>query len=222
VASGGGGVIAAVTGAWGWLVAHPADFLDALVQHLLLALGGLGIGAVLALPAGVLLARRPLLAEAATAGAGLLRTLPSLAVLAALLPLLGVGFTPSVVALALTAVPPILVNTILGLRGADPAAIEAARGMGLGAWQRAVQVELPLAAPLVLAGFRIAAVQVVSGAALATFIGGGGLGDLVTQGMALLDTGRLLLGAVAIAVLALLTEAGFGLLERRATRWQRA
>jgi osmoprotectant transport system permease protein len=215
-------MIAALAGAWDWLAAHPADFLDAVSQHLLLSLAGLGIGAAIGLPLGVALARQPRLAEAATAFAGLVRTLPSLAVLAALLPLLGVGFTPSVVALALTAVPPILVNTILGLRGADPAALDAARGMGLGIWQRVVGVELPLAAPLVLAGLRIAAVQVVSGAALATFIGGGGLGDLVTQGMALLDTGRLLLGAVAIAALALGAEAGFGLLERRATAWQRA
>jgi osmoprotectant transport system permease protein len=81
-----------------------------------------------------------------------------------------------------------------------------------------IRVELPLSLPLLFAGLRIAAVQVVSGAALATFIGGGGLGDLVTQGLALLDTGRMLLGATTIAALALLAEAGFGLLERRLQR----
>ncbi|MFC7689605.1 ABC transporter permease subunit [Paeniroseomonas aquatica] len=81
-------------------------------------------------------------------------------------------------------------------------------------WQRATKVELPLAAPLIFSGLRVAAVQVVSAAALATFIGGGGLGDLVTQGLALLDTGRMLVGALAIAGLALGTEAGLGLLER--------
>ncbi|MFC7538427.1 ABC transporter permease subunit [Siccirubricoccus deserti] len=118
-------------------------------------------------------------------------------------------------ALALLALPPVLVNTVIGLRGADPAAVQAARGLGLTATQRTLQVELPLALPLIFAGLRIAAVQVVSAAALATFIGGGGLGDLVTQGLALLDTGRMLVGAVAIAALALLTEAGFGLLERQ-------
>jgi osmoprotectant transport system permease protein len=155
------------------------------------------------------------LAEAAIGVAGALRTVPSLAVLAALLPLLGVGFTPSVVALALLAVPPVLVNTVIGLRGVDRAALDAARGLGLTARQRLLRVELPLAAPLVFAGLRIAAVQVVSAAALATFIGGGGLGDLVTQGLALLDTGRMLVGAVAIAALALLTEGGLGWLERR-------
>ena len=205
----------ALAGAAAWLGANPGTFLAAVGDHLLLSLVGLAIGIAIALPLGIAVAQRPRLAEAAIAVAGALRTVPSLAVLAALLPLLGVGFAPSVVALALLALPPVLVNTVTGLRGADPAALEAARGLGMTPRQRALRVELPLAAPLVFAGLRIAAVQVVSAAALATFIGGGGLGDLVTQGLALLDTGRMLVGAVAIALLALGTEAGFGLLERR-------
>lgn len=207
-----------LSGAFAWLAANPGTFGAALLDHLLLSVTGMLIGVAIALPAGVAVARRPRLAEATIAFAGLLRTLPSLAVLAALLPLLGVGFTPSVVALAITAIPPVLVNTVIGLRQADPAALDAARGLGMAPVQRALQVELPLAAPLVFAGLRIAAVQVVSAAALATFIGGGGLGDLVTQGLALLDTGRMLVGAIAIAALALLAEAGFGVLERRAAR----
>jgi osmoprotectant transport system permease protein len=200
-----------------WLRANPDVFLDALGQHLALSVVGLGLGVALALPAALLLARRPLLAEWVSAGAGVLRTLPSLAVLAALLPVLGVGFTPSVVALALLALPPVLLHALVGLRGADPAAVEAARGMGLSRWQSLAQVEVPLALPQIFAGLRTAAVQVVSGAALATFIGGGGLGDLVTQGMALLDTAQLLVGGIAIALLALGTEAGFGWLQRRWT-----
>ncbi|MBK1659359.1 ABC transporter permease subunit [Paracraurococcus ruber] len=208
----------ALAGAAGWLAANPLTFLGAVGDHLMLSLVGLGLGILVALPLGVAVAHRPRLAEAAIAGAGALRTIPSLAVLAALLPLLGVGFTPSVLALALLALPPVLVNTVTGLRGADRAALDAARGLGMGAVRRALQVELPLASPLVFAGLRIAAVQVVSAAALATFIGGGGLGDLVTQGLALLDTGRMLVGAVAIALLALATEAGFGLLERHLAR----
>jgi len=205
----------AVTEGLGWLGANPGIFADAVVEHLLLSLVGLALGIAVALPLGIAVAQRPRLAELAIGGAGLLRTIPSLAVLAVLLPLLGVGFTPSVVALALLALPPVLVNTVIGLRGAEPAALDAARGLGMTARQRALRVELPLAAPLVFAGLRIAAVQVVSAAALATFIGGGGLGDLVTQGLALLDTGRMLVGATAIAGLALLTEAGFGVLEQR-------
>jgi osmoprotectant transport system permease protein len=209
-------------GAAGWLSANPGIFAGALLDHLLLSVAGLGIGVAIALPLGVAVARLPRVAEAAIGFAGVLRTLPSLAVLAALLPLLGVGFTPSVVALAITAVPPVLVNTIIGLNTADPAARGAARALGMGPLRSAVEVDLPLAAPLVFAGLRIAAVQVVSAAALATFIGGGGLGDLVTQGLALLDTGRMLVGAVAIAALALLAEAAFGWLERRAARYREA
>ncbi|TCZ63227.1 ABC transporter permease [Roseicella aquatilis] len=207
----------AISGGLAWLWANPGLFWGAVGEHLLLSLTGLVLGIAAALPLGLLVAPRPRLAEGAIAGAGALRTIPSLAVLAALLPLLGVGFTPSVIALALLALPPVLVNTVTGLRTADRAALEAARGLGMTRWQRALRVELPLAAPLVFAGLRIAAVQVVSAAALATFIGGGGLGDLVTQGLALLDTGRMLVGAVAIALLALATEAGFGWLERRLT-----
>ena len=200
--------------ATGWLRANPGIFFTAVGDHLLLSLVGLAIGIGVALPVGIAVAHRPRLAEAAIAVAGGLRTIPSLAVLAALLPLLGVGFTPSVLALALLALPPVLVNAIIGIRGADPAALDAACGLGMTGWQRAMRVELPLAAPLIFAGLRVAAVQVVSAAALATFIGGGGLGDLVTQGLALLDTGRMLVGAIAIALLALGTEAALGMLER--------
>jgi len=201
-----------------WLRADPAVFTGAVGEHVLLSLVGLALGIGVAFPLGLAVAHRPRGAELAVTLAGALRTVPSLAVLAALLPLLGVGFTPSVIALALVAVPPVLVNLLAGLRGADPAAVAAATGLGMSPGQVLLRVELPLSLPLLFAGLRIAAVQVVSGAALATFIGGGGLGDLVTQGLALLDTGRMLLGATAIAALALLAEAGFGLLERRLQR----
>ena len=201
-----------------WLQANPETFTSAVGEHVLLSLVGLALGVGIAFPLGLAVAHRAGLAELAITVAGALRTVPSLAVLAALLPLLGVGFTPSVIALALLAIPPVLVNLLAGLRGADPAAVAAATGLGMSPRQVLFRVELPLALPLLFSGLRVAAVQVVSAAALATFIGGGGLGDLVTQGLALLDTGRMLLGAMAIAALALLTEAGFGLLERRLQR----
>jgi osmoprotectant transport system permease protein len=111
-------------GALAWLRANPGPFLQALEEHLLLSLTGLAIGIGIGLPLGLLVARRAGMAEAAIALAGLLRTLPSLAILAALLPLLGVGFTPSVVALAVVALPPVLVNTVIGLRGADAEALD--------------------------------------------------------------------------------------------------
>ena len=201
-----------------WLRANPGAFTGAVGEHLMLSLVGLFLGIGVAVPVGLAVAHRPRLGELAISLAGGLRTLPSLAVLAALLPLLGVGFTPSVIALALLAIPPVLVNLLAWLRGADPAAVAAAAGLGMSPRQVLFRVEVPLALPLLFAGLRISAVQVVSAAALATFIGGGGLGDLVTQGLALLDTGRMVLGALTISALALLTEAGFGLLERRLQR----
>ncbi|MCK8784617.1 ABC transporter permease subunit [Roseomonas sp. NAR14] len=199
----------------GWVLDHHAAVLLALGEHVQLSLAALLAGGGAAVLLGLLGAGRPRLAEATITLAGVLRTLPSLAVLAALLPLLGVGFAPSFVALSILAVPPVLVGLVTGLRLADPAALDAAAGMGMTRTQRLFRVSLPLAAPLLLEGFRTASVQVVSGAALASFIGGGGLGDLVTAGVALLDLPRLLTGAIAIALLALLADLGLGLLARR-------
>ena len=110
------------------------------------------------------------------------RTLPSLAVLALVMPLLGTGFAPSLFALTLLALPPILINTLAGMRGIDPEIVDAARGMGMTRAEILAKIEWPLALPVIFAGLRTAAIQVISGAVLAAFIGGGGLGDFITAG----------------------------------------
>jgi osmoprotectant transport system permease protein len=143
-----------------------------------------------------------------------MRTIPSIAVLAIMLPFLGIGFKPSLVALTILAVPPILINTYVGVRQVDPDIVDSARGMGMTGLQSVFRVELPLAAPVMFAGIRTSAVQVIAGATLAAFIGGGGLGDFITAGIAIMDLPRLLVGAVPIALLAIMTEFAFGGLER--------
>ena len=131
-----------------------------------------------------------------------------------LVPVFGIGFTPSVIALTLLGIPPILLNTIAGLRGIDPAAIDAARGMGMTRLQILQRVEMPLALPIIAAGARIAAIQIVATTPIAALIGSGGLGQLILAGVNVLDYAQATAGALGIVALALLTEGLFALLQR--------
>ena len=172
---------------------------------------------MVAVPLGIWLSRYPRAAEAAINVAGILRTIPSLAILALMLPLLGTGFLPSVVALIVYAISPILINTYVGIKQVDPDAIDAALGMGMTRREIIARIEVPLAVPIIFAGIRTAAVQVVAGATLAAFIGGGGLGDFITAGIAIMACPRLLVGAIPVALLAIATELIFGGIERALT-----
>jgi osmoprotectant transport system permease protein len=203
--------------AWHYVATHPQQFATALGVHIAMSASALALAAAIAIPMGLVAARRAGVALAAINAANIGRTLPSLAVLALAMPILGTGFAPSLVALTLIALPPILTNTIAGLIGVEPDIVDAARGMGMTARQILRRVELPLATPVMFAGLRTAAVQVVSGAVLAAFIGGGGLGDFITAGIAMMATPLLLVGAIPVTLLSLGTDFLFGTLERRLT-----
>jgi osmoprotectant transport system permease protein len=197
-----------------WVVDHQAEFFRALGQHLLMSGVSLAIALVIALPLAVLIVTYGRLAFAVINTVNGLRTVPSLAILAIMLPLLGIGLLPSIVALTVLALPPILLNAFVGLRDVDPDAVEAAIGMGMTRSQVLRKIRIPLAAPAMFAGARTAAVQVLAGATLAPFIGGGGLGDFIATGIGVMDMSRLLVGAVPIAVLALTTEFVLGRVEK--------
>jgi osmoprotectant transport system permease protein len=203
--------------AWRYVATHPQQFATAFGMHIAISASALALAAAIAIPMGIVAARRADVALAAINAANIGRTLPSLAVLALAMPILGTGFAPSLVALTLLALPPILTNTIAGLIGVEPDIVDAARGMGMTARQILRRVELPLATPVMFAGLRTAAVQVVSGAVLAAFIGGGGLGDFITAGIAMMATPLLLVGAIPVTLLSLGTDFLFGTLERRLT-----
>jgi osmoprotectant transport system permease protein len=190
------------------LVLHVRD-------HLTLSACALALALLVGLPLGALLARLGALREVVLAGVNAARVVPSLAVLALMLPLVGIGFAPALVALALLAIPPIAINTDLGLRGVAPAAVDAARGLGMSRRQIRARIEWPLALPVVFAGIRTATVEVVASATLAAFIGGGGLGEFIINGFAAGDVSQQLEGAVSVAVLALGADALLGALERR-------
>ena len=203
--------------AWDYLLAHPQQFAKAFAMHVALSAAALALATAIAFPLGVAAARRPALALAAVSVANLGRTLPSLAVLALVMPLLGTGFAPSLFALTLLALPPLLLNTIVGLQGVDPDVVDAARGMGMTPRTILRRIELPLALPVMFAGLRTAAVQVISGAVLAAFIGGGGLGDFITAGIAMMAWPQILVGAIPVTLLALAADFLFGCLQRRLT-----
>jgi osmoprotectant transport system permease protein len=201
-----------------WVVAHGHDLEQAAGRHLSLSLTALAAAILLALPLALALVRRPSLAGSAIGAVNVLRTIPSLALLVAMLPLLGTGFVPAAVALTLYGLPAILLNTYTALREVDPDIVEAGLGQGMTERQLMRRIKLPLALPVIFAGIRTAAVQIVSAATLAAFIGGGGLGELITAGMGTLDMPQLVLGGLAVAALAVATEIGFALAERGVRR----
>jgi osmoprotectant transport system permease protein len=182
-------------------------------QHLALSLAALAVGVAIAVPLGLLLARRRG-AEAIIRLVGTTQTIPSLALLGFLIPLLGIGILPSLAALWLYSLFPILRATFSGVRDADPKAVEAATALGMTDGQVLRRVRLPLAAPAIMAGVRTAGVITIGTATLAAFIGAGGLGVPIIAGVQLLDTRRILSGAVPAALLAMGVDAGLGALER--------
>ena len=185
--------------------------------HIELSAAALFFAIVIAVPLGVWISGRRRAAITAIAAANIGRTLPSLAVLALVMPVLGTGFAPSLFALTLLALPPILINTYTAVRQVDPDIIDAARGMGMTVGEIVRKIELPLATPVVFAGIRIAAVQVVSGAVLAAYIGGGGLGDFITAGIAMMALPQLLVGAIPATLLSIGADRLFGWLQMALT-----
>lgn len=180
-----------------------------------------GLSIVLAIVIGVVLgaavSRSPIMAFIALNLSGLLRAIPIIAFLIAALPFLGIGFKPTIVALVIIGIPPILLNTYTALRGIDPAAIDAAKGMGLTTWQIMARIQAPLVLPVVAAGVRTAAIQIEATATIAAIIGAGGYGDYIVDGLYTLNTAEILAGVIPVAVLAMLIEVFMGWLERRLT-----
>lgn len=203
---------------WNWWIDNGGRMGSAIETHVELTAVSVALAVAIGVALGLLAARAgSVLGFLVVQLANLGRIVPSLAILALALPLVGVGFTPSVIALVAVGVPPILVNTYAGVRSVDLAALEAARGMGMGSLQVLRRVQVPLALPLVVAGASTAAVQIVSTATLAALIGGGGLGEVVFNGIATIRNEIILAGVLPIAALALVVEGLFRLVSRHAT-----
>ncbi|MEU3710393.1 ABC transporter permease [Streptomyces catenulae] len=219
----------AVSGAVAWLTtashwSGEDGIGHRLAEHAALTVGCLLLSCLIALPVAVVLGHLGRGGALAVNLANVGRAVPTFAVLVLLLltPLGRHGEWPTVIALVLFAVPPLLTNAYVGMRGVDRDVVRAARGMGMTGGQLVWRVELPLALPLLLTGVRIAAVQLVATATLAALVGGGGLGRIITAGFNLASTSQVVAGAVVVAVFALLMEAAFEIGTRCGPRWARA
>ncbi|MFV2022447.1 ABC transporter permease [Micromonospora sp. LOL_023] len=200
---------------------NPGGVLDRLGEHLVISVAAVAVGCLVAWPLGLWLGHLGRGGGLVVLVSNITLAVPTIALLSILpLTFLGFGRPPVILALAVFAVPPLLANAYTGIRQVDPEVREAARGMGLSGWQVLRRVELPLAVPYLAAGFRTAAVQVVATAALAAFVNGGGLGQIISAGFGLgisVGGGQILAGGLLVAVLALGTEGALAVLERALT-----
>lgn len=200
--------------AWAFLMENFDRFVELLIQHVLLVGLSVLLAIVVAVPLGVLATRNER-AKGYILGTGnVAQTIPTLAIIALVFPLLGIGFLPSLVGLFAYAILPILTNTITGLEDVDPGTIEAAQGMGMTENEILRNIKLPLAVPVIFAGIRTSAVLNVGTAYLAFFIGGGGLGVWVISGINLFNMPQVLAGAIPGALLAITMDSTFALVER--------
>lgn len=193
------------------------DFVENVRIHIEYLILATAIGILISIPLAVLVHRSPLASTTAINVGNIGRAVPSLAVLVLMFPVFGLGFDSALFALTLVAIPPILINAVVGLRQVSPQILDSARGMGLSGRQILSGIQVPIAAPIIFAGIRTSAVQVVASATLATFIGGEGLGNYIVEGYQRNSTAIALAGALSVAILAFLTEVGFWGLERTFT-----
>jgi osmoprotectant transport system permease protein len=201
---------------WSFLQQRYPDIVSAMMQHLGISLISVALGCLVAIPLGIYLAssRHKWLQTFVFGVANLFQTIPSLALLALMIPLFGIGVKPAVIALFLYSLLPILRNTYTGIQSVDRGVIEAARGMGMSRLQRMLHIELPLAFPYMMSGIRITTVYIISWTTLASMIGAGGLGLLIFSGMGVNNVHLIVSGAVAAIALALLVDFVLGKLEK--------
>ncbi|HIZ96208.1 ABC transporter permease subunit [Ligilactobacillus pobuzihii] len=186
-------------------------------EQLYISAIALGLGVLVAVPIGVTLTRFPKTASVIVGLASMLQTVPSLALLALMIPLFGIGKVPAIVALFIYSLLPILRNTYIGMNDVDPTLKDSARGMGMTTMQSIWQVELPMAMQVIMAGIRLSAVYVIAWATLASYIGAGGLGDFIFNGLNLYQPDLIIGGTIPVTILALIVDFLLGKLETRLT-----
>jgi osmoprotectant transport system permease protein len=204
-----------------FLLTHQREVRTLTAEHVWLVANAMALAILIGMPLGVLLTRRPRWKALVLGSSNVIQTIPSLALFGLLLPLPWLGVRAerlTIAALTLYALLPIIRNTYVGITGVDAAVREAAIGMGLNSGELLWHVELPLAAPVILAGVRVATVITIGTATIAAAIGAGGLGEFIFRGLAMVDNHVILAGAIPAALMALVADALFGVLERLALR----
>lgn len=203
---------------WQFMLQNQAEVLQLTGEHLWLVGVSTLIAVLIGIPLGILITRWPILNKPVLGSANVIQTIPSLALFGFLLPAPWIGARAdrlAILALTLYALLPVIRNTYTGIKGVDPAILEAGRGMGLTDRQLLLQVELPLSLSIIIAGVRVATVISVGLATIAAAIGAGGLGEYIFRGLAMVNNAVILAGAIPAAALALLADFGLGWLERR-------
>lgn len=203
---------------WQFVTEQHEKLLIQVVQHLGLTFLSLFLAIIIGVPLGILIARKRKLSGSVLGIAGILQTIPSIALLGFMIPAFGIGATPAIVALLIYALLPIIRNTYTGITEVDPAVTEAAKAMGMNRKQLLFKVELPLAMPVIIAGIRTAAVINVGVATLASFVAAGGLGEFIFGGISLNSTNMILAGAIPAALLAVLLDQTIAVLQKSSYR----
>ncbi len=190
------------------------DFIGHTLEYLQICLIAIVLAIIIGVSLGVAVSRSPVAAFIAVNLSGLMRAIPVIAFLIAVIPILHTGDPPTIVALVVLGIPPILLNTYTGIRGIDPATIDAAKGMGMTTWQIITRVQAPLVMAVIAAGVRTSAVQIVATATLASIIGAGGYGLYIVDGLHNFDNTEILAGAIPVALLAMIIEVFMSRLQR--------
>ena len=189
-----------------YLVENSGMLLNKTLEHLYISIMALILAMIVAIPLCILLSKKEKLSKVSLTIAGILQTIPTLAILALMIPLFGVGKVTAIIALFIYVLLPILNNTIVGVQNIDRNIVEAGRSMGMTNFQLMKDIELPLALPMVLSGIRLSSVYVISWAALASYVGAGGLGDLIFNGLALYEPEMIIVGTILVTLLALIVD----------------
>ena len=199
---------------------HMQDYLGMVGQHLLLSFISVTLAVVIGVPFGILTTRSKKASRFITTVFSTLRIIPSLAILVLLIPVMGIGMKPALVALTVLAIPPVLINTALGFRQVEDFMVEVARAMGMDERTVFLKVKLPLAFPYIMTGIKTAASEIIASATLAAYIGSGGLGVLIYNGISMMKTEYLLIGGVSVAVLTIVCNLLLGSALKKVLRYR--
>lgn len=202
---------------WETVASRQDLLIESTIEHIYLSFIAIIVAVLISVPLGIYISKKQKLAEFYIGVTAVFQTIPSLALFGFLVPVLGIGAKTALVALIIYALLPILRNTYAGITGVDEAIIEAGKGMGMTSWQILLQIQLPLSLSFLMAGIRTATVLTVGVATLATFVGAGGLGDVIWRGLQSWNNDLVLAGAIPVALLALTFDYLLKLMEKRAT-----
>lgn len=198
-----------------FIAQHGSELLEKTWQQIYISAISLFLGIIVAVPISVILLKFPKTAKVVIALASMLQTIPALALLAMMIPFFGVGRVPAIIALFLYSLMPIMRNAYVGLTDVNPDTIDSARGLGMTKMQLILKVDIPLAMPVIMSGIRLSAIYVIAWATLASYIGAGGLGDFIFNGLSLYQPDLIFGGTIPVIILALLADYLLGLLEKK-------